>query len=143
LSNLVNEDRACATSTTKLPNYPITESVSSVALVLGFHVTGFTAGAAVILAVLTEANVKLGTAEPAVLGAATAALGLITENADEILRHRRSLAEGIVKLQGYQRRKSGTGIPGLWISEYLDIEGCIENSKPQTANLKGGISNVV
>jgi hypothetical protein len=65
-------------------------------LVLGFHVTGFTAGTAVILAVLAEANVKLGTAEPAVLGAATAALGLITENADEIPRHRRSLAEGIV-----------------------------------------------
>jgi hypothetical protein len=65
-------------------------------LVLGFHVTGFTAGTAVILAVLAEANVKLGTAEPAVLGAATAALGLITENADEIPWHRRSLAEGIV-----------------------------------------------
>jgi len=65
----------------------------AVALVLGFHVTGFAAGAAVILAIFTEANVELRATQPAVLGAGAAAFDLVTENADKILGHKRSLAE--------------------------------------------------
>jgi hypothetical protein len=86
----------------------------AVALVLGFHVTGFTAGAAVILAVFAEANVELRATQPAVLGAGAAAFDLLTENADKILGHRRSLAEGMVgcKVTNGKNRRVGTGDPG-------------------------------
>ena len=75
----------------QLLNYQITRlpNCSSVRLVLRFHVTGFAAGTAVILAVFTKANVKLRPAKPAVLDAGAAAFSLLTENADKVFGHGR------------------------------------------------------
>jgi hypothetical protein len=92
-------------------------------LVLRFHVTGFAAGTAVILAVFTKANVKLRAAKPAVLDAGAAAFSLLTENADKVFRHRRSLAEVIVscKVTNGEIRASGYRVIG--ISDHLmDIQ---------------------
>ena len=58
-----------------------------VRVVLGLHIARFAAGAAVVLAVFAQADVKLGAAKPAIFRAGAALLNLVALRADEILRH--------------------------------------------------------
>jgi hypothetical protein len=60
-------------------------------LILGLHITGFAAGTAIILPVLTKANVELAAAQPAILGAGAAPFDLVAQAADIILGHRRQI----------------------------------------------------
>jgi hypothetical protein len=65
---------------------------ADVYLVLRFHVAGFAAGTAVVLAVLAEADVILAAAEPAILDAGAALLNLVALEADKILGHKAELS---------------------------------------------------
>ena len=56
-------------------------------MILGLHVTGFAARAAIILAIFAKANVKLSTAQPAIFGAGAAAFHLLAYAAYVILGH--------------------------------------------------------
>jgi hypothetical protein len=56
-------------------------------VVLGFHIAGFAAGTAVVLAVFAEADIVLAAAEPTVLGAGAPPLDLVAKDADKILGH--------------------------------------------------------
>ncbi len=58
-----------------------------VRVILGLHVARLAARPAIVLAVFTEADVILGTAEPAILDAGAALLNLVALQADKILRH--------------------------------------------------------
>lgn len=62
-----------------------------IGLVLRLHIAGFATRPAIVLAIFAEANVELGTAQPAVFDATASSLDLVTEGANKIFRHERSL----------------------------------------------------